>query len=361
MIEEFTKNIETEILILRELVLYNQRIENASGNERVIIKKTVDALKNKIKIINKNLPAIIQRISLAQKLPSSVKTELPFERIETNWNGSNIIITLSKKDRKQFLEDLRISDNNIKLLHRKENVEIETVDQFRNPRFYLKMSNKIFLALSRRLMKKGYFESISKSLKQANMDILAESYVSIALLTTLLVVLVGIIFAVIFTLFTFNLSEGLIPYKGNFIVRGIEMLLIPLILGVITFFAIYFYPKTEKSDLERKISQELPFAVVYMSAVAGAGIEPSGIFKIIAMSPEYPYLRKEIRKVLNQINIYGYDMITALTNVSKNTPSQKLAELFSGLATTINSGGSLEDFFQKRSESLVIEYRLERE
>ena len=98
-----------------------------------------------------------------------------------------------------------------------------------------------------------------------------------------------------------------------------------------------------------------------MSAISGSGIEPSEIFKIIGFSKEYPYLRREIRKVLNQINLYGYDLLTALTNVSKSSPSAKLSELFSGLATTIGSGGGLQNYFEKRAESLLIDYRLERE
>jgi len=98
-----------------------------------------------------------------------------------------------------------------------------------------------------------------------------------------------------------------------------------------------------------------------MSAISGSGIEPSQIFKIIGLSKDYPNLRREIRKVLNQINIYGYDLVTALNNVSKTTPSSKLSEVFSGLGTTINSGGNLSEFFEKRAETLLVSYRLERE
>jgi flagellar protein FlaJ len=64
---------------------------------------------------------------------------------------------------------------------------------------------------------------------------------------------------------------------------------------------------------------------------------------------------------LNQINIYGYDLVTALNNVAKNTSSQKLAELLNGLSATINSGGSLSDFFQKRAETLLVGYKLDKE
>jgi len=128
-----------------------------------------------------------------------------------------------------------------------------------------------------------------------------------------------------------------------------------------TFFSVYFYPSTEKNSIAKKIEQELPFAVIHMSAISGSGIEPAEIFKIITVSREYPFIRKELRKILNQINLYGYDLVTALNNVIKTSPSQRLAELFAGLSTTISSGGSLTDFFQKRAETLLVDYRLERE
>ena len=70
---------------------------------------------------------------------------------------------------------------------------------------------------------------------------------------------------------------------------------------------------------------------------------------------------EEIKKVINQVNVYGYDLVTALKDSAINSPSQKLSELLNGLATTITSGGSLYDFFEKRSQSLLFDYRLEKE
>ena len=135
------------------------------------------------------------------------------------------------------------------------------------------------------------------------------------------------------------------------------LLIVPVFVGV----GLYAYPSLEKSSLGKKIDQELPFAVIHMGAIAGSGISPNELFKIIGMSKDYPNLRKELRKVLNLINLYGYDLVTALSNASKTSPSTKLAELFSGLATTIHSGGELKEYFEKRGETLLLGYRLERE
>ncbi len=61
------------------------------------------------------------------------------------------------------------------------------------------------------------------------------------------------------------------------------------------------------------------------------------------------------------MNVLGHDLITSLRNVAFKSPSKKLGELLNGLATTITSGGNLPEFFNKRAESYLFDYKLERE
>jgi len=96
-------------------------------------------------------------------------------------------------------------------------------------------------------------------------------------------------------------------------------------------------------------------------AISGSMIEPSKIFSIIVSTKEYPYLKKEFTKLINDINILGYDLVSALRNSANNSSSKKLTELLNGIATTINSGGNLPVFFDKRAQSLLFEYRVEKE
>jgi len=64
---------------------------------------------------------------------------------------------------------------------------------------------------------------------------------------------------------------------------------------------------------------------------------------------------------MNEINIYGHDLVTALRDSADSCPSKKLADLYNSLSTNITSGGNLGEFFEKRSETLLLDYRLERE
>jgi flagellar protein FlaJ len=123
----------------------------------------------------------------------------------------------------------------------------------------------------------------------------------------------------------------------------------------------YSYPSMERKNAESSIDSELPFATIHMSAISGSMINPLKIFEIILSTKEYPALEKEFTKMINEINLYGYDLVSALQNTAKNTSSKKLSELLNGLSTTIHSGGDLPKFFEKRAETLLFNYRLERQ
>ena len=283
-------------------------------------------------------------------------------KVEFKKDDSIVRVTIESKDRERLLRELSISDNLVKKLRKKQYTVEEKREEFKSARGYLKMSNRFFLDQAQRLIEKGYFKSLSSQLKKANIDILFATYIAMSLFTTLIAFFVSIFVLAFFMIFNLHISSPFISsFDGSYLSRFGKIFWLVFVIPLGTFLILYYYPATEKDSLAKKIDKELPFAVIHMSAISGSGIEPSAIFRIIGLNKEYPYLRKEIRKVLNQINLYGYDLVTALNNVSKTTPSTKLAELYSGLSTTITSGGDLQNFFEKRAESLLIVYRLERE
>jgi len=147
----------------------------------------------------------------------------------------------------------------------------------------------------------------------------------------------------------------------SILTRFFKVIWIPFIFPIATFFMMYVYPALEKKAAESRVNQELPFATIHMAAISGSMIDPSKIFTIIVATKDYPAIEKEFIKVVNEINIYGYNLVDALRRIAFKNPSAKLAELFNGLATTITSGGDLQRFFEKRAQSLLFEHRLEKE
>ena len=361
MIDELRTNIKSQIKIIGEIGRLLNSVENKTGEDRKTIEKAINSMTSVFKTANDSIEDLVNNIDVPKKI-NPKKTN--FERVyldvlEKSGLGS---ILLKKNDKEKLLKELKISSD---LLKRVKNIEPEKKNEqayYQPVRGYLKFSNKLFLNKSSEMIAGGRFADLRDDLRKSNMDILLETYVAMMFLTSIIAFIASsflFVFLIFFDINFIGFSIGL--YDGSIVRRILTLIWIPFILPVVCFYLLYIYPSTERDSIEKKVNTELPFAVIHMSSISGSGISPQEIFKIIARSNEYPTLGKEIKKVLNQINVYGYDLVTAITNVSKSTPSKKLAELFAGMSSTVNSGGDLSEFFEKRAESLMIDYRLERE
>lgn len=361
MIEKLKKNIDTEIGILREIASYTNSMESAGPAEKKLLKDSIESLRQRMIIINNSIPSILLNISSIKKLPGKVKPS-NLENVKIKSREGEKIITLNKEDKEKFLREAMLNERLLKKINREKEKKQEIYTGFQTARGYLKYSNKFFLKTAKKIISKGYFRPLSRELKRANINILFETYVALIFFSVLLSFFASLCFIILITIFDFSLSLPFITLQSGGYFSTIAMWIwLPIVLPLLTFFMLYYYPSTERKVYANRIEQELPFAVIYMSAISGSGIEPTQIFKIIAESREYPYLKREMRKVLNQINIYGYDLVTSLNNVAKVSPSASLSELLSGISTTINTGGSLSEFFGKRSQTLLLNYRLKRE
>jgi len=227
---------------------------------------------------------------------------------------------------------------------------------------YAEVSSRVFSKLSKKLLGKESFQKMEKDLIKAGLDYAPTGYISLILFTTVIAALVG---SFVFLFFLFFNIEAVVPFltraTETIDIRFLKVFWILFLAPIGTFLIMYVYPSLEKKSSETKINLELPFATIHMSAISGSMINPVKIFEIIVTTGEYPAIEKEFTKLLNETNVYGSDIVSALKNSARNTPSKRLAELLNGLATTINSGGDLPKFFEKRAETLLFEYRLNKE
>ena len=267
------------------------------------------------------------------------------------------------KQEKTIKEYKEISNLEREIIKRIKKGERQIKDkQIRKPSLYVKTANKLFSNISLSLYKKQTFDSLKKDLVQANLSFLPVSYISVILFTTLLSAIFAFGILLFFLFFSTSIKFPFITFfSGDLISRFTKIFWILLVIPIATFFITYIYPSVEKNYIKNKINQELPFVAIHMSAIAGSMVEPSKVFEIITMTKEYPYTSKEFTKIINEINIYGYNLVNAIKQTATNTSSYKLSELLNGIITTITSGGSLEKFFEKKSQSLLFDYRLERE
>lgn len=271
---------------------------------------------------------------------------------------------INKKDKSKYLDELNISEVSLKnaLGKKKKKVDKEIMN-YKKPSFYVNLSNRYFLKKSTELIQQGYFKKLRSSLQRGNFVFLVGSYVSMMFLTTVLALFVGVFLALFFLFVGISFSDFSVYFvsASDIPMRLLKVFWFIPLTPLITYLVLLYYPSMEEASLETKLNNELPFVALQMAAIAGANIEPSNIFRIISMSKEYPTLRREAMKLMNQINLYGYDLVNALKNVAETTPSKKWADLLNGMSTSIKLGGSLASFLNKRAETLIFEYQIERE
>ena len=313
------------------------------------------------KRINEVALTELEKINLAKPFQKTEKKPEVSSEKNVQKPKTSLKIKSKKSDlSKSFSKELsQLEKETIKNI-RKGGMEIES-KKIEKPKRYAEIANKYFYDTAKKLSKNKNFEILKKDLVKTNLEFTSITYISISLLTTLISVAVALILFLFFFIFKIG-GESIISLAvGNMGMRFLKTFWILFAIPISTFLFMFFYPSLEKKSTEAKIDQELPFTAIHMSAISESMIEPSKIFSIIILTKEYPYIGKEFTKLINEIHVYGYDLVSALRNTALNSPSKKLTELFYGLATTINSGGNLTDFFSKRAQTLLFEYRLERE
>lgn len=364
-IEKLGKSILQERKTVKEInSLFNYFSNADTQEEKRMISSQIGALTDSLKKTGQEVIGSVEKISLfkplhqdSEKKAFVPETEKIQQRTFQKISPGNVVETKSYKTKFKLSPLEKIT---LERMKKKKKKVVEKKE--RKPSNYVKFSSNLFYNFSRSLINKGRFKQLKRDLIKANMEFVPANYISFIFFTTILSAIAAVFITLFFLFFNIiALPPFIVGVEESFGMRFLKVFWILFAIPVTTFFFTYLYPSLEKRALENKINQELPFATIHMSSISSSMIEPSKIFSIIISTNEYPYIEKEFIKLQNEINIYGYDLITALRNRAFNSPSRKLSELFNGLATTITSGGDLQGFFEKRSQSLLFEHRLERE
>lgn len=360
--------IEENVQKIKEVVFRERRImkefnsllsylKDADEQEKEMINTQIEKLKALLKKINDELLTSLEETAIQRPL-NDIREIKSTKEIIKDLDVAQKIKPLRPEKSKE-----KISEMDKEILKRLKKGKEKVVEKKeKRPSRYIKLANNLFGNSVKLLIKQKKLGTLEKDLIKSNLGYTPITYISILILTTIISAVVAF-FIFVFFLF-FNIGPDLPIVTKATEELGTRLLKVFWIIFVVplgTFLFMYIYPSLERKSTENKINQELPFATIHMAAISGSLIEPIKVFSIISSTKEYPNLEREFNKLLNEINVYGYDIVTALKDLALNSPSTKLAELFNGLATTITSGGDLYDFFEKRSQSLLFEYRLDKE
>jgi len=197
------------------------------------------------------------------------------------------------------------------------------------------------------------FSSLRENIMKARLKVPVELWLSRAAFYSLLGLILALVLYLslrVFILMLTKTSFGLI-----------DVILIPMI-AVITLLAVfagfYAYPGVEAGSRAGRIDKLLPYAIEYVFAMASIGVIPYEIFKKLSNAEEnYGEVSIEMRHVVRDVELLGFDFISALRNLSAITPSQKMKIFLQGAITTTLSGGELDTYFISAAEEYLEERR----
>jgi hypothetical protein len=367
------ESISRQKKIVKELISSKNYYNQGNSEEKKIIaehfanlteqlKKASDETENLIKEINLAKPlAGRTEIKEEKEISGGAESEETKEKVHRQYEFPTPVVIRKMYSHKEMKPDRLERETFKRIEKQKTATKINpTISQEVNP--YVKFANRLFSNFSKKLVDEKTFDTLGRDLVKANIHRTPQEYLSVTLLSFIVAIFASFFIALFFLFFKITPDLPIIVRTTEeFGTRILKVFWLIFAVPVGTLLLMFFYPAIEKNSAGNKMDHEMPFATMHMAAISGSMINPSKIFEIIISAREYPYLSKQFTKLINEINIYGYDIVSALRNNAVNSPSKKLSELYNGLATTINSGGDLPDFFDKRSQSLLFEYGLEKE
>jgi len=195
-----------------------------------------------------------------------------------------------------------------------------------------------------------YFKALKTSIYKADARILFRTYLSIVFFLTAFVFILSFFVTLVVTLYLNLNILFIIPF----------LLVLPTLFSAITFTLYYLYPISLANKRKNDMETNLPFALNHMAAIAGSGVPPRVMFKVLSRFKEYGEISKEASKITRNVEVFGMDEITSLKEVASKSPSPAFKDFLQGILTTIQTGGSLNNFLKEEAEKAMFDYRIKR-
>jgi flagellar protein FlaJ len=188
-----------------------------------------------------------------------------------------------------------------------------------------------------------YFEDLGKTLRKAGMEVSLRMYLAIAFLSTGISLIVS--FPAALGIFYFIYME----------LTWIEPILIGILIPIVVFLAFYLYPSYVANNRKRQLESGLPTASSFLAAMASAGVAPDKAFVALANENIQLEISREAENITRNIEILGYDLLSALELAAENSPSKIYASFLEGLVSVVTSGGDLQGFLTNETKTLMRE------
>jgi flagellar protein FlaJ len=116
--------------------------------------------------------------------------------------------------------------------------------------------------------------------------------------------------------------------------------------------------RIKRWERTRKIDGHLPYAICWMSFMATIGVIPYMIFRKLAETEEFfGEVSQEAKLMVRDVELLGFDFISALRNLTSATPSKQMRIFIQGALTNALSGGEMGSYFISKARETMEENR----
>jgi flagellar protein FlaJ len=145
--------------------------------------------------------------------------------------------------------------------------------------------------------------------------------------------------------------SGLLAYFGLIVFAALACFVAVFLLFIL-------YPRVKGWERKRKIDGHLPYAISWMSFMATIGVIPYIIFRKLAETEEFfGEVSQEAKLMVRDVELLGFDFISALRNLTSVTPSIQMRTFIQGAVTNALSGGEMGTYFISKARETMEENR----
>ena len=210
------------------------------------------------------------------------------------------------------------------------------------------------------------FSFLTNDLVKARMYITVERLLSISTLYSLvlsficvtLLQVVSLLFGYVL-IWRFLFISGVADTDLLRILADFSLIVLASIACFLTMFLLFMlYPQVKGWERKGKIDGRLPYAICWMSFMATTGVIPYLIFRKLAETEEFfGEISQEAKLVVKDVELLGFDFISALRNLASATPSTNLRTFVQGAMTNALSGGEMGTYFVSKAREAMEENR----
>ncbi len=179
-------------------------------------------------------------------------------------------------------------------------------------------------------------------LHQANMGMSPGLFLGLTFFTVMIVITVVFPVSILIFFLVFDLKMWLLWSLG----------LTPL-AALITYGVFKLWIRYRISNRKMRLENELPYTLSELSILASTGIPPVETFRRMSQRDIDKVMKSEIKKVVYKVDVEGHDIITALGETAKESPSSKFRETLWDISNIIHQGGSMGEYLRDKSDEVL--------